>query len=62
MEIINFLSGNYIEIFAIVGTILTASNMIAKLTPTQKDDKIIEKIRLFFEKLSNLFLPDVKKK
>ena len=52
---------NVTEIFAIIGVALTLANMIAKLTPTKKDDNIIEKCRQWFEKLSNLFLPDIQK-
>lgn len=61
MEVISFLSENYVEIFAAIGALLTFANVVAKLTPTQKDDNIIEKIRKFFDKMSDLFLPDVQK-
>jgi len=47
---------------AIVGTALTLATMIAKLTPTHKDDDFIEKVRKFFEKISSLGLPDVQSK
>lgn len=47
------------QIMAIVGTTLTLATMIAKLTPTHKDDDIVEKIRKLFDKISRLFLPDI---
>ena len=50
------------QIMAIVGTALTLATMIAKLTPTHKDDDFIEKVRKFFEKISSLGLPDVQSK
>ena len=51
-----------IEIFAIIGLVLTLANAIAKLTPSTKDDTFVEKARFWFEKVSNLFLPDLKAK
>ena len=49
-------------IFAVIGAALVLAKAIAKLTPTQKDDNVIEKIRKFFDKVSDLFLPDLQSK
>ena len=57
---IQYITNHYVEIFAIIGAVLTLANLIARLTPTKKDDTKIEKFRRHFEKLSNFFLPDVK--
>ena len=55
---IQYITNHYVEILAIIGTVLTLANLIARLTPTKKDDTIIEIIRRKFESLSNLFLPN----
>lgn len=44
----------------IVCVIYTAVSAIAKLTPTQKDDKAVEKIRKIFEFISNFAIPNLK--
>ena len=62
MEAINFIINHSVEILAIIGGVLSISKAIAKLTPTGKDDEVIEKIRKVFEKISDLFLPDIKRK
>ena len=54
MEILNLLQQTLEGIVYIV----TGATIIARLTPTNKDDKLIEKIRKFIEKASNLFLPN----
>lgn len=59
---IQLITNNYVEIFAILGAILTVANLVARLTPTKKDDTIVEKFRRRFESLSNLFIPDIKTK
>ena len=61
IEFLDWVVENYVAIFGIIGAVLTTSNLIAKLTPTPNDNNIIESIRQFFEKVSNLFLPDRQK-
>lgn len=58
---INYIIQHNVEIMAIIGIVLTLANMIARLTPTQEDDKVVEKVRKVFEQISNLCLPNVKK-
>lgn len=53
---------NFINIIEAVGLIIGGATILARLTPTQKDDNFIEKIRKFVEKLSNFFLPNVESK
>lgn len=48
------------QVVQAVAYIVAGATIVAKLTPTQKDDTIIEKIRLFIEKISNMFLPNIK--
>jgi len=49
-----------IQIIEAIGLVIAASTAIARLTPTSKDDTVVEKIRKFFESVSNIFLPDRK--
>jgi hypothetical protein len=57
---IQYITEHYVEIFAIIGAVLTVANLIARLTPSKKDDTIVEVIRRRFEQISNLFLPNIK--
>lgn len=59
MDALTWIAENWESILAVVGGVLTVANLIAKLTPTQKDDNFVEKARKFFDKISDLFLPDV---
>ena len=49
-----------VQVLEAVGLLVGSATIIARLTPTKKDDSIVEKVRLFVEKVSNLFLPDRK--
>lgn len=51
-----------LEILEAVGLLIGASTIIARLTPTQTDDKFVERVRKVFENISHLFLPDKKQK
>lgn len=45
------------DILAVIGGIVTVASIIVKLTPTQKDDTVLEKIIKILAALS-LFNPD----
>ena len=49
-----------IEIIEALSMIIAGATILARLTPTQKDNNFLEKVRKIVEKISNLFLPDVK--
>ena len=51
-----------LQVLEACGLIIGAATIIARLTPTQKDNNLIERIRLIFEKISNLYLPNRIKK
>ena len=51
-EIINLITNHYNELLAIVGGIVSISTIIVKLTPTTKDDEILNKIINFLAKFS----------
>lgn len=61
-QIIQYIIENKVAILIAVESLIIAAAAIAKLTPTQKDDNFIEKVRKFLEKLGSLFLPDIKQK
>ena len=49
MQIWNWITSNWTEIVAAVGGIVLAARIIVKLTPTPKDDSILEKIVNFLK-------------
>lgn len=61
-EIINYVVTHPVEIFTVVTSVIGTASVIARLTPTQRDDRIIEKIRKFVEKIGTAFLPDLQVK
>lgn len=44
MSIITYISSHWVEIGAAIGLIMGGARIIVKLTPTPKDDTILEKI------------------
>ncbi len=46
------------QILEAIGLLVGAATIIARITPTNKDNTVVEKIRKIFEKISNLFLPN----
>lgn len=48
------------EVLKAIGLIVGGATILARLTKTQKDDTVLEKIRKILERTSNLFLPDRK--
>jgi len=61
-QIIQYMIENRLAILAILGAINMFATTVAKLTPTQTDNNLIEKVRKFCEYLGNMFLPDIKQK
>ena len=49
------------QIVEIVTIAMALATAIARLTPSSEDDTKVEKVRKFLEKVSNIFLPNVKK-
>jgi len=43
-EIINFLQHNYNNILAAIGGVVSTATIIVKITPTTKDDDILDKV------------------
>lgn len=44
MNIITWITSHWVEIGAAAGGIVTAARLIVKLTPTPKDDSLLDKI------------------
>ena len=47
---VEWITNNWVAVSAAIGLLLTALIAIAKLTPTDKDDTIIAKIKAFYDK------------
>ena len=60
-ETIEFVGNNWDTIAIAALSIYGAANAIAKLTPTQKDDKFLEKVRKVFVFVAEI-VPDLKVK
>lgn len=54
---ISWLQANWKDVLAVIGGVVTVASIIVKLTPTQKDDSVLEKIIKILAALS-LFNPD----
>lgn len=52
MEVLTFIQNHYDELLAIIGGIVSVATIIVKLTPTDKDNKVLEKIINFLVKFS----------
>ena len=52
MEVLTFIQNHYDELLAIIGGVVSIATIIVKLTPTDKDNKVLEKIINFLVKFS----------
>lgn len=51
MQIWNWITSNWTDIVAAVGAVVIAARVVVKLTPTPKDDSVLEKIVNFLKTL-----------
>lgn len=51
-EIISFIQNHWDELLAIIGGVVSIASIIVKLTPTTKDDNVLNTIINFLAKLS----------
>ena len=51
-ETISFIQNHWDELLAIIGGIVSVATIIVKLTPTDKDNRVLEKIINFLAKFS----------
>jgi hypothetical protein len=60
--IIDYVVSNAVDISALIGGVVTVATIVARLTPTDRDNKFIEKwIRKPAEWISNVGLPNLVK-
>jgi len=52
MSVINYVIGNYVELFAVLGAVTTAATFITALTPSKRDDEIVGKVRKVLDFIS----------
>jgi len=52
MNILNYISENWVEVLFAITAVISAASAIAALTPTPKDDLVIAKIRKFINLLA----------
>ncbi len=51
-EIISFIQNHWDELLAIIGGVVSIASIIVKLTPTTKDDNVLNTVINFLAKLS----------
>ena len=51
-EIISFIQNHWDELLAIIGGVVSVASIIVKLTPTTKDDNVLNTVINFLAKLS----------
>lgn len=51
-EVISFIQNHWDELLAIIGGVVSIASIIVKLTPTTKDDNVLNTIINFLAKLS----------
>ena len=62
MEVLTFIQNHYDELLAIIGGIVSIATIIVELTPTDKDNKVLEKIINFLAKFSIINTKEDQKK
>ncbi len=62
MEVLTFIQNHYDELLAIIGGVVSIATIIVKLTPTDKDNKVLEKIINFLAKFSIINTKEDQKK
>lgn len=61
-ETINFIQNHYDELLAIIGGIVSIATIIVGITPTDKDNKVLEKIINLLAKFSIINTKEDQKK
>lgn len=62
MEVFTFIQNHYDELLAIIGGVVSIATIIVRLTPTDKDNKVLEKIINFLAKFSIINTKEDQKK
>ena len=62
MQIITWLKDNYVQMLLALSALIAALELIARLTPTEKDDAFMERVGAIIRKVMDfLKIPNVKK-
>ena len=61
-EVISFIQNHYDELLAIIGGVVSIATIIVKLTPSTRDNEILEKIINFLAKFSIINTKEDQKK
>ena len=62
MEVLTFIQNHYDELLAIIGGVVSIATIIVKLTPSTRDNEILEKIINFLAKFSIINTKEDQKK
>lgn len=52
MNILEWLTGNWADVLAVIGGVISVATVIVKLTPSQTDDAVLGRIIAVLEKFS----------
>ena len=61
-EVISFIQNHYDELLAIIGGVVSIATIIVRLTPSTRDDEVLEKIINFLAKFSIINTKEDQKK
>ena len=62
MEVLTFIQNHYDELLAIIGGVVSIATIIVKLTPSTRDNEVLEKIINFLAKFSIINTKENQKK
>lgn len=62
MEVLTFIQNHYDELLAIIGGVVSIATIIVKLTPSTRDNEVLEKIINFLAKFSIINTKEDQKK
>lgn len=57
---IDYVTSNYESIFAAIGALYVAARAVVVLTPTPRDDKVVEQVGGWLKKIADIFGLDFK--
>lgn len=62
MEVFTFIQNHYDELLAIIGGVVSIATIIVRLTPSTRDNEVLEKIINFLAKFSIINTKEDRKK
>lgn len=62
LQIYSFIMAHYMEVLAAMGSLLTAAQLIVRLTPTKADDGFVQRLSNYYDKIFDfLKIPNVRR-